>query len=125
MGIKITLIGSKKGDYSTKDMVVTILSTEWPCSAKRIFYIMKKEYDPAISYHASYKAISSLLEEGVITKEAKKYKINMSWLKRAKHLLSKIEETYLGKHKMILKSDLSKITFNSLEDTEVFVSKIF
>jgi len=125
MGIQICLLEPDKTYFSTKDMVISVLASQWPLSAKKIHYLIKKEYNPSISYHAVYKALTSLFKSRVLTKEAIKYKLNLSWIKSSKSVLDRIEKTYLGLNESSLKSTLSKLVFHSLEEAEFFLSEVY
>jgi hypothetical protein len=64
---------------SSKDLVVSVLSREWPLSAKEIFSRVRKDSKVNLSYQAVHKVILLLVKEGVVAKKEGKYLISSVW----------------------------------------------
>ena len=76
---------------SSRDLILKILSEEWPLSAKEIFSRVSKNSSKDISYQAVHKTLNSLVEESILEKEGGKYLLSLSWVGNTKELLSKLE----------------------------------
>ena len=51
-------------DKSTKDVIIEILSSEWPLSLNKIYYKIKKKYGINVNYQAIHKAVNELVGGG-------------------------------------------------------------
>jgi len=93
MGVEIVLpeMGAKK---SVKDLVISILTDDWPLTLKRIYNQIKKRYAVSVTYQAVHKAINELKEKGVIKKEGKVYLIDKKWIENIKDFSEKLEKSY-------------------------------
>ena len=106
-----------------KDLIIDILSFEWPLTLSQIHNKLNKEYHCGITCQAVYKAITELVNESVISKQDKTYQINLGWVEKIKEFSSHIEKNYRGGNKVPLVDGVLKIktennitilTFNSL-----------
>lgn len=109
--LQIPQIDGKGRD--TKDLIINILSNEWPLSAKKIYNEIKKQ-GKNVTYQAVHKAIKELLNEGILTKQAKEYSINSDYIKQIKDFGIRLESIYAKRGAAILE-DLNKKGFVSLE----------
>lgn len=85
---------------STKKLIVELLGSEWPLSSMKIYNRLKNNYSFSITYQAVYKAICELVEENVLQKEGKEYKINIEWINSIEALGRKLREHYTTKEHM-------------------------
>ena len=69
---------------STKDQIISLLSENWPLSAKEIYNRLQREQASEITYQAVHKTLGEMSEEGILTKEEKGYRISDSWIKNLK-----------------------------------------
>ena len=76
---------------SSRDLILKILSEEWPLSAKEVYSRVSKVSSKEISYQAIHKTLISLVEENIIEKEDGKYLVSLSWVGNTKEILSKLE----------------------------------
>jgi len=109
-------------DKRVKDIVIDILSFEWPLSLTQLYNKITKNYSCATSYQSVFKAISELCTSGVLSKNGKSYNINLSWIEKLKDFANHIESNYKGNEKIplidgILKAktdnNVTVLTFNS------------
>ena len=78
---------------SSKDLILRILSEEWPLSAKEIFSKVSKISSKDISYQAIHKTLNSLVEENIVQKVEGKYLLSLSWVCDTKEMLAKLRIT--------------------------------
>ena len=84
---------------STKDLIIGVLSEQWPLSTKVIFNRIQKQSESSVSYQAVHKLIQQLLSFGVIEKADNKYCLNQDWISNSKSFYSKLESAYSGRKK--------------------------
>jgi hypothetical protein len=105
-----------------KDILIDILSFEWPLSLSQLHNRVSKNYNCSTSCQATYKAICELLNEEVLVKQDKNYSMNMKWVDRLKDFANHIESNYHSENKVplidgILKAktenNVTVLTFNS------------
>lgn len=108
MVIRLTLPepGVKK---RIKDIIIDILSFEWPLTFSQINHKIKKNYCFSCSSQATYKAILELMVDEVIIKIDKKCCINLEWVNKIKEFSENIEKNYKGKDKISLVGGVSNI----------------
>ena len=85
---------------STKSLVIDLLGVEWPLSSMKIYHRLKNNYGLSITYQAAYKAINELVEENVLQKEGKEYKIKIEWINSIEALGKKLREHYITQEHM-------------------------
>ena len=109
MVLKLTLpeSGNKK---RIKDVVIDVLSFNWPLSFSQIHRKIKKDYNYSCSSQATYKAILELQNDGVLTKIEKQYCINLNWIDKIRKFSENIEKNYHGKNKISLVDGISNIS---------------
>ncbi len=88
------LVVGKKG--STKDLIVTLLSHEWPLTAKEIFSRVSKESGTGISYQAVHKVLRDLGDRGVLAKEGNSFGLDKVWLQSQKAFFEQTSADYLN-----------------------------
>lgn len=114
---------SKKGN--SKDLVIEILTKEWPLSLKEIYAKCKKEFKYSGSYQSIFKAVNELLLKKVIVKKNKVYEINISWVKNLQSFTDVVETNYFSKNQMSggtkNSDDLSILNFGSIFDAEKYL----
>ena len=106
-----------------KDMIIDILSFEWPLTLTSIYNKVSKDYAHSSTCQATYKAICELLKDGVLVKQDKFYSLNMQWIDKIKEFSKQIEKNYNENEKVPLidgvlkvktENNVSVLTFNSL-----------
>ncbi len=106
-----------------KDLIIDILSFDWPLTLSQIHRKITKDYRHSTSYQATYKALVELISENVLLKQDKKYQININWVEKLKEFSTHIENNYKNNEKIPLMEGVLKIktennvtilTFNSL-----------
>jgi len=100
MPISITIpsLGKPK---TVKDAIISILTGEWPLSARKI-YNRVKNMGLDVSYQAVHKTTRELLNDGIILKEYKAYSINKNWIYGVKFFADNLSKVYEGKTTMTI-----------------------
>ena len=76
---------------SLKDRIFSVLSNEWPLSARKIFH---KIGEDSVTYQAVYKVLRELLDHKVIKQQDQQYFMNIEWLEQAIHHLDVLRQDY-------------------------------
>lgn len=81
---------------SVRETIISILSREFPLSIKKIYNKVKKEYNLNVTYQAVFKIIKEMIEDNILEKFDKEYKLNISWIKELENEISIIKKNYLN-----------------------------
>ncbi|MBI2971566.1 MAG: hypothetical protein HYY37_04090 [Candidatus Aenigmarchaeota archaeon] len=100
-------------EKSLKNVIISILASEHPLSARKI-YILTQKQGFSVTYHAVYKALKQLSVQGVLEKEGKGYRIRGKWIKEVKEFGERLHSA----HNDIMPSHM---TFNSLSELNNFL----
>ena len=93
MVVRLGVIAAER-NAGTKELIVEILASEFPLSAKQIFNTINRKYGKQVSYHAVYKAINALLDARVIVKQGLLYSLNKEYVKGICDFASKLNLLY-------------------------------
>ncbi|MBI2530142.1 MAG: hypothetical protein HYW05_03285 [Candidatus Diapherotrites archaeon] len=126
--IQIPQLASK--NKSTKDVIISILSQEWPLSAKKIYNKVIREHGLNVSYQAVHKLLLQLLDDKVLEKQENEYSLNKDWIKRVKHSAATLDLHYSGKIginelKDLHKKDVANLTFIGILELARFLIGIY
>ena len=108
MVIKLSLPGIDKSDR-VKDIIVKILSFEWPLTLAQISHKAKKEHQCSKSYQAIFKALNELKEEGIIIKQNNNYSLNLSWAEKVRDFSQNLIKKYKSDNTSELIDGITKI----------------
>ena len=128
----LTLENLDIGKEKVKDVVIKILSHEWPLTIKKIYYKIKKEYNLGVSYQAVHKVVNQLVEKKVLEKSKKEYHISLEWVENLGSLAKNLKESYSKNKPLILhglvdfeeKEDYVTLDFETLGDAENYRKKL-
>ncbi len=93
----INLPGLGMKEKNIKDLIVEILSIEWPLTLKKIHNILKKRYKTGVSYQAVHKVLQELVDKEILIKNNREYSLNIGWIKKLKGFSEKLEKSYIEK----------------------------
>jgi len=102
---------------STKDQLVSVLSRDWPLSAKELFGRVQKEFASPVSYQAVHKSLDELNDSGVLERVGKRFQLSLQWASQLSEFAQTIENNYEKKRKgkLSLSSDgVQKLEFDDL-----------
>ncbi len=80
---------------SLKEQIIECLIAEWPLSAKKIYYLLKKN-GKSMTYQAVYKALKEMQHSSVIVKAGMQYSIDPCWANHLREMSERIEKSYQG-----------------------------
>lgn len=124
MPISITLPLLEEKPNNVKDMVFTILTTNFPLSLMELLNTIKKNYHFSPSFQSVRKAVLGLIKSNVLIKEGKKFSINKNWILNVSKFGSMLERQYFTdkKDKSFSKIDVENkvavYTFSRLIDLD-------
>lgn len=119
---------AKDSPKNTKEAIILILSNEWPLSAKKTYNLVRKK-GLSVTYQAVFKTIKQLVEEGIIQKDGKDYRLDVNWLKRmdkeSERILGFYEKKGLIPPERVLANYGSAVEFENLMDFFHYMIDIF
>lgn len=129
----IKALSPRKKPTKVKEMIVAILSTDFPLSIKELKIFLKKNYNKSVSYQAIHKELNSLFEEGIVTKKDSKYKLDLNWIRDVGFYSDLVLSTYSSekKNSIIRLLDLKKdgdtvsFDFDSYSQIDAFFLELF
>ncbi len=93
---------------NVKDIVFSILGDGEPRTISQIHREMKKVYGMSVSFQAVLKAVNSFIENKILAKNDKMYKINPEWIFEARNFMDKLYRIYFNVAEPIKKIELGK-----------------
>ena len=112
MVIKLDLPSCGK-DKKIKDIIINILSFDWPLTLTQLNNKIKNDFQSNKSYQATYKSLLELLDEGVIIKQNNSYSLNVEWAKKLNEFSLNILNNYQNSEKKPILEGLLKINQNA------------
>lgn len=91
------ILPETKESKGIKDLIISILTNNYPLTLKKIHNQIKKKYVVRVSYQAVHKAVNELISKGIIEKKKKEYKLNIEWIRNIKDFCGKLEKNYKSK----------------------------
>lgn len=129
MSFNLTLPSLEKG-ASVKDYVISILSSDWPLSAKKLHAGIKKRFGRNVTYQAVYKAVKELVDDSVLEQKKEGYEIAEEWVKRLHDFTEIVSSNYFTKQKTTAieglkearkEGEINVLTFETYFDTEKYL----
>ena len=130
MAIDISIPQLISKSKSTKDIIIAILSSEWPLSEKKIYNKAIREHSLNISYQAVHKLLLQLLDDKVLEKQGKEYSLSKDWIKTVKHSAATLDLHYSSKIgvnelKDLHKKDVANLTFIGILELARFLIGVY
>lgn len=88
----LTEIGAS---ISVKEIIIQILSEEWPLPLKSLHWKIAREHGKSISFQATHKALNKLVEQNILVKNEKRYRLNLAWLEQLSSFGTETKQAYL------------------------------
>jgi len=89
---------------TTRELIIKVLSIEWPLSTKEITSRVQKISSKSLTYQAIHKTITQLVNNGIILKSPnKKLQLNMEWIINIEKFGTTLHTNYTDKQKVDLK----------------------
>jgi len=110
---------------SSKEIIIQILSEEWPLSSKQIHSKIRR-YGKSVSYQAVHKTLKELIKNNVLKRsDSKKYKINLTWVYRLENTCSNIAANYSSKTVLPIESScFENLCLTQLHPSTVLAQQI-
>jgi hypothetical protein len=122
----LTYGSNGNGRGTTKDIVIDILSEEFPLNINKIYSKVKQNGAP-VTYQAVRKSVNLLIDQGTLIKNNKEYLLSEKWIKEHMNFLERVEKNYFGKRllqKVNIGEHYAEYTINTLIDSNKFWNKI-
>lgn len=82
------------GNGKTSEIIILILSEEWPLSLKQIHKRVRRKYGINVTAQAIHKNLKALNESRVLERENQGYKINIKWVESLSSFSENIVKSY-------------------------------
>lgn len=115
-GVTFPQLGVEKKS-AARDLIVEVLSEQWPLSTKEIFNRIKKDTIFSGSYQAVHKVLLQMVESGVLEREEKKFQFDKDWINNIKRFGAEFSFAYSNKQKTLFSNISKKENFNLAFDT--------
>ncbi len=109
---------------SVKDLIITVMTTDWPLAQRKLFNLLKKRYGLGVSYQAVHKALQELVKKNIVAKNDKEYSLNLDWVKELQEFTGKLEESYITKTPLAerkWKENMQTFVFDNLFNMDKFL----
>jgi len=80
-----------------KDLIIEVLSTNYPLTARKIHQQIIRNHSISVSYQRIHKILRELVEYGVLKELEREYLINIEWLDQMIELGERIKRVYLNR----------------------------
>ncbi len=132
MPLKITLPETEGRKKAAKDIIITILSHEWPLSTKKIYSTAVKKHAAVVSYQAVHKAVKELVSEKVIARHGREYAISIDWIRQLNDFSRKLNSNYTGNNIPLVggikgievSGNMTTLTFDNLLSVDDFLMEM-
>lgn len=118
-------------ERSTKDLIIEVLTEEWPLRPKTIYNRVKSKNDKPITYQAVFKTIKSLRTECVLDESEGGYSLGLNWIRRSKDFFDQVEKLYIDSkagevpYSKAHLHDRVRYEFNTTLELAIFIVKHF
>jgi len=92
------ILKTKHHEQKVANIIIDILSNEFPLTTKQVYNRLKRNHGLTISYQGVHKHIKQMLEEKVISKDGNNLFINYSWIKKLSNYAKSLESA-IGREK--------------------------
>ena len=82
------------GKADAKDLVITILSSEYPLNAREVFFIARNKFGAKQTYQSIHKALVGLEEDDVVVKQGREYLLSDEWMKKITEFAEQTKKQY-------------------------------
>ncbi|MFH1224662.1 MAG: hypothetical protein V1676_02555 [Candidatus Diapherotrites archaeon] len=85
---------SGEGEKTISELIIMLLASEWPLSAKGMLNRIRERHMQDVSQQGVYKAIKKLHSSGVIEKRGRHYRISPEWLESMHKFSAELSRAY-------------------------------
>jgi predicted transcriptional regulator len=126
MAFEITIPQLKPKNKTTKDLIIAILSENWPLTSKKIYNIVRNSYNINVTYQAVHKTIKQLLNQDVLEKHGRELKLNTEWIEQIREFAYNLENSYKNNNKQTTffsNSEINNMVFKTFQELDRFLFK--
>jgi len=110
----------RQGNKSSKDLIVSILSEEFPLPLKKIFFEVKRQ-GASISYQGVHKSLTEMLAQGIIEKDGNKFRLSKKWINEISFFSKKLLKAYSSETVInYMHRENTQLCFDTLKDFDRF-----
>jgi hypothetical protein len=70
----------KSGEHNLKNIVIAVLSEQWPLSARRLYKEICAGHFRKVTYQGVFKALRQLREQGIVKRSAEGHQLDLEWI---------------------------------------------
>jgi len=114
-------------EFNIKDIIIEILSEEYPLSIRKIHNIVRKKYKKLVSYQAVHKTVNELVNKKILSRKTREYSLNRDYIEKLGYFIDRIKMNYKkeGMIKGLSGKDFFIKKLNSQYEMAMFVLDIF
>jgi Fe2+ or Zn2+ uptake regulation protein len=83
-----------RGPGTVRDDILSLLSEEYPLTAKEIYSRVRRQMGKNVTYQAVHKTIKQMVEKKIVLKVGKGYQIAPEWVQHAKEYIQLLEKMF-------------------------------
>jgi len=84
MNFDLVLPDVNRNNVNSKNAIISLLAFEQPLTAKKIHSELKRRHALIVSYQATHKNLSELIQKKIIQKKDKNYQLSLEWINSLK-----------------------------------------
>ena len=88
---------SKRKHFCAGELAIGILSREWPLNMRSIQWRISRKHGKQVSFQAVHKSLNRLVDQGVLVKDCRKYKLSVQWLDEIARFSAETKKAYAEK----------------------------
>lgn len=128
MPVSFTLPLIEKKPTSVKDMVFTVLTTDYPLSIIELLNMLKRRYTVSVSFQSVRKAALQLVDAHVLVRNGRQFSINKQWILDVSKFVNHLQKQYFNEgqavDKLAVGSNVAVYTFSRLVDSDAMWNTI-
>jgi len=102
-----------KNTSRLKDLIIEVLSTNYPLTARKIHQQIISSHSVSVSYQRIHKLVRELVEYGVLKELQREYLINTEWLDQIVDMGQRIKRLYLNRPGVMLDRRMQSEVFDN------------
>ncbi len=111
---------SPSAHKKTKDLIVDLLSEQWPLRTKQIHSFLKNK-GLTVTYQAIHLSLKELETEFILIQDKKMYYLNPVWITSMAKRFNTLSEHYLRENKITTPQKYQEISFSSIKECWEFL----
>lgn len=109
----LLLIPSRIDEKGIAEILVMMLSKEWPLPLKTIHKKLMREYGRKASFQSTFRALNRLVQKQILVKQDLHYELNQEWLEQMLNFAVCAKFNYESKNFNLFVEDSNPQQYNS------------